>query len=121
MSNSHAPFVSIHPYFRVHPGKLEEFRALLPRFVERTQTEEKNLSYDFTIAGDTIYCREGYIDAAALLAHLENVDELLKKALTLADLARLEVHGPESELAKLKAPLASLDVTWFAYVCGVSH
>ncbi|MBV9126717.1 MAG: hypothetical protein JO117_01385, partial [Verrucomicrobia bacterium] len=54
MSNSHAPFVSIHPYFRVHPGKLEEFRALLPRFVERTQTEEKNLSYDFTIAGDTV-------------------------------------------------------------------
>ena len=30
MSN---PVVSIHPYFKIHPGKLEAARALLPAFV----------------------------------------------------------------------------------------
>jgi len=27
-------FVSLHPYFRVHPGKLEQFKAGFPAFVE---------------------------------------------------------------------------------------
>jgi len=61
-------FVSLHPYFKVHPGKLETFKAALPVFVEKTATEGKNLFYGFTIDGDEILCREGYIDAEGVLA-----------------------------------------------------
>jgi hypothetical protein len=35
--------VSIHPYFNVHAGKLDEAKALLREFVARTATEEKVL------------------------------------------------------------------------------
>lgn len=107
-------FVSLHPYFKVHPGKIDTFKAGLSAFREKTGTEEKNLFYDFTANGDEIFCREGYAGAEALLAHLENVGDLLTEALKIADLTRLEVHGPASELAKLRAPLAHLKPAWFA-------
>jgi quinol monooxygenase YgiN len=106
-------FVTLHPYFKVHPGKLEAFKAGFPAFVEKTQSEPKNLFYEFSVNGDEIFCREGYADAAGLLAHLDNVGALLAEALKIADLVRLEVHGPASELEKLKAPLADLNPAWF--------
>jgi len=109
-------FVSIHPYFKVHPGKLEAFKAGLSAFSDKTGGEEKNLFYDFTINGDEVFCREGYAGAEALLVHLDNVGELLAEAFKIADLTRLEVHGPASELEKLRVPLAHLKPTWFVRV-----
>ena len=106
-------FVSLHPYFKVHPGKLEEFLAGLPDFARVTGTEKKNLFYDFTVNGDEVFCREGYDGAEALLTHLENVGALLAAALKIAALTRLEVHGPATELDLLRAPLAHLQPQWF--------
>ena len=107
-------FVSLHPYFRVHPGKMEDFMAGFPVFAELTKTEPKNLFYEFSINGDEVFCREGYVDAEALLAHLDNVGAMLAEALKMAELVRLEVHGPAAELEKLKGPLAHLNPAWFA-------
>lgn len=106
-------FVSLHPYFKVHPGKLEVFKASLPAFIEKTKNEEKNLFYGFTINGDEVFCREGYTDAEGILAHLDNVGALLAEAFKIADLIRLELHGPAAELDKLKQPLADLNPAWF--------
>jgi quinol monooxygenase YgiN len=106
-------FVSLHPYFKVHPGKLEVVKAGFPRFVEKTATEKKNRFYGFTVNGNEIFCREGYTDAEGVLAHLDNVGALLAEMLTMADLTRVEVHGPAAELGKLKEPLAHLNPAWF--------
>lgn len=114
-----ARFVTLHPYFKVHPGKLEEFKAGFSAFVEKTKTEPKNLFYGFSVKGDEIFCREGYVDAEGLLAHLDNVGALLAEALKIADLVRLEVHGPAAELEKLRAPLADLKPSWFEVAAEV--
>ena len=106
-------FVTLHPYFKAHPGKLEAFKAGLPAFLERTAGEQKNLFYDFTTNGDEVFCREGYEGAEALLHHLKSVGPLLGEALKIADLIRLEVHGPAAELEKLRVPLAHLNPQWF--------
>jgi len=111
--------VSIHPYFKAHPGKLEEIKALLPEFVKKSATEEKILQYTFTLRGDEIFCRESYEDAAGVMAHLSNVGELLNRMLTLADLTRIEFHGPAGELEALKEPLANLNPAWFVVECGM--
>ena len=111
--NPLSSFVSLHPYFKVHPGKLEAFKVGFAGFVEKTATEKKNLFYDFTVNGDEVFCREGYADAEGLLAHLENVGALLAEALKIGDLIRLEVHGPATELNKLREPLAHLKPQWF--------
>ncbi len=107
-------FVSLHPYFKVHPGKLEAVKAGFSRFVEKTETEKKNLFYGFTVNGDEILCREAYTDAEGVLEHLDNVGDLLAEMLTMSDLTRVEVHGPAAELEKLKKPLAHLNPAWFA-------
>src|ERR1700719_3602024 len=101
-------FVTLHPYFKVHPGELEVFKAGFPTFVEKTASEEKNIFYEFTVNGDEGFCREEYADAERLLAHLDNVGALLAEALRIAALVRLEVHGPAAELEKLRGPLAHL-------------
>ena len=111
-----ANFVSLHPYFKVHPGKREEFRKGLAEFSKKTTTEERNLFYDFTVNGDAVFCREGYAGAEGLLAHLENVGALLAEALKIADIIRIEVHGPAAELDKLREPLAHLNPDWFVKV-----
>lgn len=109
-------FVSLHPYFKAHPGKLEEFKSSFPAFIEKTKTEQKNLFYEFSVNGDEIFCREAYADAEGLLAHLDGVGALLAEALKRGDLIRLEVHGPAAELEKLKGPLAHLNPAWFELV-----
>jgi hypothetical protein len=119
--STHANVVSIHPYFKIHPGKLEAFKAALPAFLEKTKAETKNLYYDFTMSGDVVFCREAYLGADGLLEHLANVDALLGPLLTMADIQRVEVHGPAGELEKLKGPLGSLNPTWFTYLFGVQR
>ncbi len=113
--------VSIHPYFKVHPGQLENFKAAMPAFVKVTTGETANLYYEFTINGDEVFCREAYEGAEGVLTHLANVGELLGEALKISDLIRLEIHGPAQELDKLRGPLAHLEPAWFVSECGVKR
>src|SRR5256885_12825629 len=87
-------FVSLHPYFKVHPGKLEAVKAGFPRFVEKTATEKDCLFYGFTVSGDEVLCREAYESAEGVLAHLENIGGLAPRMLDLADFPPAGVHGP---------------------------
>ena len=109
---------SLAPYFKVHDGKLADFKTKCEGFVSKTQTEEKVLYYGFSFDDNQVHCREAYADAEGLLAHLENVGALLQEALQIADLTRLEVHGPEAELAKLREPLAGLSPQFFILEYG---
>jgi len=113
--------VSIHPYFKVKPGKLPEARAALAQFVAKTSTETGNLYYDFTLNGDIIFCREAYVGAEGLFRHLENVGAVLSEFLKIVDVIRVEVHGSAEDLAKLKEPLAGLKPEWFLFECGVAR
>jgi len=98
----------LHPYFKVPSDKMPYLKAILPEFAAKTRNETGNLFYEFTINGDEVFCREGYVNAEALLAHLENVGAMLAQGQAMADLIRIEVHGPAAELAKLKEPLVHL-------------
>jgi quinol monooxygenase YgiN len=73
--NQLSRFVSLHPYFKVPPDKMPYLKAILPEFAAKTRNETGNLFYEFTINGDEVFCREGYVNAEALLAHLENVGD----------------------------------------------
>jgi hypothetical protein len=41
--------------------------------------------------------------------------------LKIADIVRLELHGPAEELDKLRGPLGHLAVEWFVIETGVAH
>ncbi len=107
------------PYFEVHEAQLSAFRALGPKFVERTRNESGCMHYAFSFSGNTAHCREGYVNAEAVLAHLQNVGELLGEALKVAKMARLEVHAPAAEIEKLRAPIAALNPQFFTLESGI--
>jgi len=109
---------TIVPYFQVHDGKQGDFKAFCERFVHMTANEPGCLYYGFSFDGDQVHCREGYADADALLAHLGNVGPTLQEALKIADITRLEVHGPADEIAKLREPLADLNPQFFSLEYG---
>lgn len=109
---------TIVPYFKVAEGKLDAFKGLCEQFVEATGNEPKCLYYGFCFDGDNAHCREGYEDADGLLAHLDNVGALLQEAFKIAEVTRLEVHGPAGELDKLRGPLADLSPQYFTLEYG---
>ena len=109
---------TIVPYFKVFEGKLEAFKALCERFVEATSIEPDCLYYGFSFDGDQAHCREGYLNADAALAHIENVGALLKESEESAEIVRLEIHGPAQELEKLRGPLAGLNPHYFTLEYG---
>ncbi len=110
--------VTIAPYFKVSVDNLDAFKGLCEQFIEKTKAEKKCLYYGFSFDGNLAFCREGYEDAEGLLVHLENVGSLLKEALEISELSRLEIHGPKKELAKLREPLADLNPQFFTLEYG---
>ena len=111
--------VSIHPYFKIHSGKMNEFLEICEKFTAATSTESGCLWYDFTKSGDVIHCREAYEGAEGLLAHAENVNSIIGDALGISDLIRLEIHANSDEIAKLKEPFADLNPEYFEYQLGI--
>jgi quinol monooxygenase YgiN len=109
---------SIVPYFKIHSGKAAEFRKLCEQFVDKTKNEPGCLFYGFSFDGDNAHCREGYRDADAAIAHIQNVGQLLQELLKIADLTRLELHGPKDELAKLRGPFADMKPQFFSLEYG---
>lgn len=107
------------PYFQINDGQVEAFKALGPQFVARTRTEPGCVHYAFSYNGSQAHCREGYDNAEAVLAHLDNVGALLGEALKIASLVRLEVHGPAAELAKLHGPMTALNPQYFELADGI--
>ncbi len=110
--------VTIVPYLKIRSGKMQEFKTLAERFVEKSKSETGCLYYGWSFNGDTVFCREGYKDAESALAHLENVGALLSELQKVADIARLEIHGMESELAKLRGPVADMKPEYFTLEYG---
>jgi quinol monooxygenase YgiN len=111
--------VSIHPYFKIHEGRMDDFKSLINEFIKSTSSEETCLYYDFSICGDVAFCREAYVDGDAVLAHLENVGAHIEASGAFSDMIKLEMHGPADELDKLRGPLADLPVEYFVHVGGV--
>lgn len=107
------------PYFDVQEGQLDAFKTLGDEFVAKTRQEPGCVHYAFSYSGNIAHCREGYDNATAILAHLENVGELLQQALKIATLIRLEVHGPAAEIEALRDPLASLSPQFFVLAEGI--
>ena len=111
--------MSVHPYYRVAEGRLDDFKRLCQQFVSLVRTEPKCVYYGFSFNGDEVCIREAYDGAEGLLEHVAKVAPLLPEALKIAQITRLEVHGAEEELAKLRTPLSDFNPTYFTLLYGI--
>lgn len=110
--------VSVAPYFKVHSGKLQEFKRICATFVAQSATEPDCLYYGFSFNDDLAHCREGFKNAQALIDHVENLSPIVAQMTEVSDLIKIEIHGVESELAKLREPLAKLNPEYFVLEFG---
>lgn len=113
--------LSIHPYFQIHEGKIDEVKAILRELVAATATEDACLYYDFSIGDGVLYCREAYVGAAGALAHAANVGPILERMLQISDLIRFELHGAAEELDQLREPFAPFNPTCFEFEVGLER
>jgi quinol monooxygenase YgiN len=106
------------PYFSVAPNQLGAFKVLCEQLVAKTLDEPQCLFYGFSFSENQAHCQESYENAEALLNHLDNVSQLLEQLLQISTIERLEVHGVEAELAKLREPLADFKPEFFVLEYG---
>lgn len=111
--------VSINPYFEIEDANMDACKDFLAQFCELVKNEQQCLFYNFTMNGNIVCCREAYTDAAGFQAHLENCGEALGKFMEIANLVRIEAHGPAGELEKIKDALAPMNPDYFVLECGI--
>ena len=117
-TGSHS-FLTIQPTFTVKDWALAE--PVMADFVQRTQTEKGCMYYGWSTCGEKLFCREAYVDAVAVLDHLENIAESVGKMLDgPATLDKIELHGPLAELAKCKDAMDPLGCEYWEVDQGFS-
>jgi len=104
--------------FKIHPGKLTEFKDGANNCVLSTKKEAGALMYDWFIdeGNDTCTVIETYQDSEATLAHVQNVQEPLSQLMGISDFS-IEVFGNAS--LELKDALASMNVVPVSFFKGL--
>ena len=108
--------VTILPEFTVPQGKMDEFKAGFTMFYSATKDGTMEcLYYGFAVAGDKVWCREGYMSADGVMQHLKDVKEPLDKALKVVgeDGLKLNIVGPAAELEQLRPALGPLGAVFW--------
>jgi quinol monooxygenase YgiN len=97
--------------FRLHEGKLEEYKRLSAEAMEIVRTKEPGtLQYDTYFNDDRSECVviERYRDSEAAMQHAENLAELSAAVLAAVSVVHGELLGEPSE--ELRAKLADIEV-----------
>ena len=111
--------IQITAKFKIHDGKVEEFKKIAARCVPVVKANETGaLQYDwFLNAGETeCVVSEIYVDSNAVLAHLANVGGLLGQLFSLSDF-EAEIYGKMSE--DLKNAVSDLNVKVYSFYQGL--
>ena len=97
--------------FRIHEGKLDEFKRLSAQAAEIVRTKDTGtLQYDVYFNDDQSECVviERYRDSDAAMEHAANLGELFPAVLATVSVVHGELLGEPS--AELRANLADSDV-----------
>eukprot|EP00009_Paramoeba_aestuarina_P008601 CAMPEP_0201520698 /NCGR_PEP_ID=MMETSP0161_2-20130828/12190_1 /ASSEMBLY_ACC=CAM_ASM_000251 /TAXON_ID=180227 /ORGANISM="Neoparamoeba aestuarina, Strain SoJaBio B1-5/56/2" /LENGTH=239 /DNA_ID=CAMNT_0047919167 /DNA_START=46 /DNA_END=765 /DNA_ORIENTATION=+ len=109
--------VDIVPYFTVQEGKIDEFKANLPKFVAATEGEKGCYYYGFSSRENVVRCIEAYADADAVSEHIGHVGKLLDEAFKISKLD-LEFHGTQEVIDKLKPSVEKMNPRLFVMFAG---
>ncbi len=104
--------------FKIHEGKLTEFKQGADKCVLVTQKEPGALMYDWFIDEENLMCTvvETYKDSEATMAHVGNIQESLTHLMTMSDFSG-EVFGNASD--ELKAALKGMNVVPVPFYAGI--
>jgi len=102
--------VSLFIEFTVPDGKMDEFKAGFSKFYDATKNgagADGCLYYGFGTEGNSVFCREGYKDAATCGKHAEDVKGMIEEPMKAIGAGGLKINvvGPKEELDKMRARL----------------
>ena len=111
---------TIHPTFTVTDW--EKAKPVMEDFVEKTKSEDGCVYYGWVRDGDKLKCREGYVDGAAINAHLANVGDCIQAILAegVASLDSINIQGPADQLELVKPGTKDLGTKYYATDGGFS-
>ena len=112
--------LTIHPTFTVTDW--DKAKPIMEDFVARTKTEAGCVYYGWVREGNTLKCREAYVDGEAVNAHLANVGECIGAILAegVAKLDSINIQGPAAQLEIVKPGTEALGTKYFATDGGFS-
>lgn len=108
--------ITLCPYFKISPDHVDDFKKNFAACVDSVAAEPACAFWGFSYGDDnTAFCREGYADAAGVLAHIANVGPALDRMMQgkWAEVTSCTVMGPAGELEKLKEPLAAFNPVYY--------
>jgi quinol monooxygenase YgiN/peptidoglycan hydrolase CwlO-like protein len=119
--NAAYTFCNICPTFTVLDWEAAE--PIMEEFVELTKTEKGCMYYGWTRTGDTLKCREAYVDAEAVNAHLANVGDLIGRLLAdgVAKLDAINIDCPAEGVDVVKPGTQSLGTEYFTIDDGFTN
>jgi len=104
--------VTVLPEFVVPAGKLDEFKAGFAKAYDTTKNGAGAAGcfyYGMGIEGNSVFCREGYEDAAAVGKHGADVKDMLEDAAKAMKSAggevKINVVGPKAQIDALRPKL----------------
>ena len=99
----------------INAGKLDIFKQVAARFIEKANTEPGTLSYEWFLNTDGSRCSilELYQDSEALLIHLKNVRDLYEPLFEVSQLTRVDVFGDSNaEVREAHLPGTNFYTHW---------
>ena len=104
--------------FKIHDGKLSDFKAGVDKCISLVKNEKGALLYDWFIDEENLACTvvETYQDSDATLVHAANVGEQLGKLMEIADFSG-EVFGDASK--ELQEALAGMNIKAVPFYKGL--
>ena len=108
--------VTVLPEITVPHGKMPDFKNVMEKFCSAAKNGTMDcLYYGFAVAGDKVWCREGYTGAQGVLDHLTEVKQPHEEGLGIVTEAGLKVDiiGPASELDKLRPALTPMGAVFW--------
>jgi len=105
----------------IHPGKLEDFRAVAKDLIAKTESETGTLGYEWNLSDDKTVCHiyERYKDADAVLTHVQSFGAFAQRFLEACHPTRFHVYGKPNKA--MIAALADLQPVYFNPLGGFSR
>jgi quinol monooxygenase YgiN len=105
----------------IHPGKLEDFRALAKELIATTESEAGTLAYEWNLSEDGTICHiyERYQNNEALLTHVQSFGAFAERFMADCYPTRFHVYGAPND--EVKAALADFRPVYFTPLGGFSR
>jgi quinol monooxygenase YgiN len=105
----------------IHPGKLDDFRAVANDLIAKTKLEPGTLGYEWALSGDgTVgHIYERYQNSEALVTHVRGFGAFAERFMQACHPTRFHVYGTLNEEAK--AALADFGPVYFSPLGGFNR